>query len=93
MYSDRRTLVQLAAALRTFESWKQGSPVSQLARTRQAVFHGTDDPVVLFGVSMGAALVGQYLDRDPDAAAVTGVVLDSPVLSLDDLLVLHMVNP
>lgn len=48
-----------------------------------------DDPIVPFGVSMGGALVAQYLDRaDPGGARdrVAGVVLDSPLLSLDALL-------
>ena len=36
----------LAAALELFRTWKQGSPVSQLAQTRQAVFRATEDPAV-----------------------------------------------
>lgn len=41
--------------------------------------------IVPFGVSMGGSLVAQYLDRG-EASRVTGVVLDSPLLSLDALL-------
>ena len=44
---------------------------------------GADRPVVLFGSSMGGAVVGQVLDRSPQADLVNGVVLDSAVLSLD----------
>ncbi len=44
---------------------------------------GPDEPIVLFGSSLGGALVGQFLDRSPLEAEVDGVVLDSPVLSLD----------
>ncbi len=50
-----------------------------------------DDPIVPFGVSMGGALVAQYLDnaQQADGGAsdrIPGVVLDSPILSLDALL-------
>ena len=44
---------------------------------------GDEEPLVLFGTSMGGAVVGQFLDRSPVADDVDGVVLDSPVLSLD----------
>lgn len=44
---------------------------------------GQDRPIVLFGSSLGGALVGQFLDRSPLEDEVDGVVLDSPVLSLD----------
>lgn len=44
-----------------------------------------DHPVVPFAASMGGSLVAQYLDRG-DATRVTGVVLDSPLLSMDALL-------
>lgn len=47
---------------------------------------GGDRPLVLFGVSMGGALVGQHLGRAPNAELVDGVVLDSPLLSMDALL-------
>jgi len=47
---------------------------------------GEERPLVLFGVSMGGALVAQHLDRAPSAALVDGVVLDSPLLSMDALL-------
>ena len=36
--------------------------------------------LVLFGWSMGAAIVGAYLDRAPTASSVAAVVWDSPVL-------------
>lgn len=42
-------------------------------------------PVVLFGASMGGALVAQYLDN-AGPEPVVGVVLDSPLLSMDALL-------
>lgn len=48
-----------------------------------------DDAIVPFGVSMGGALVAQFLDRTDRGdlrASVPGVVLDSPILSLDALL-------
>lgn len=44
-----------------------------------------DDPIVPFGVSMGGAMVAQYLDRG-DTERIPGVVLDSPLLSMDALL-------
>ena len=47
---------------------------------------GSDRPVVLFGSSYGGAVVAQTLDRSPWADDVDGVVLDSPVLSMDALL-------
>lgn len=63
---------------------------TEWADVRAAVDHVTerrpDDPVVLFGVSMGGSLVAQYLDNAADRSPVAGVVLDSPVLSLDALL-------
>ncbi len=43
-------------------------------------------PLVLFGSSMGGAMVAQTLDRSPLAETVDGVVLDSPLLSMDVLL-------
>lgn len=39
--------------------------------------------LVLFGSSMGGAVVAQLLDRSALAPTVDGVVLDSPLLSLD----------
>lgn len=49
------------------------------AATDHARRHGAR-AVVLFGYSMGGAIVGAYLSRSPDAGRVRGVVLDSPVL-------------
>ena len=51
-----------------------------------------DDRIVAFGVSMGGAMVAQYLDRGAGTAPhdrLAGVVLDSPILSLDALLELQ----
>lgn len=45
----------------------------------------TEGPIVLFGASMGGSLVAQYLDAT-DEERIAGVVLDSPMLSLDALL-------
>ncbi len=50
-----------------------------------------DDPIVPFGVSMGGSLVAQFLDNAQQADGgphdrIPGVVLDSPLLSLDALL-------
>ena len=56
----------LTTALEVFRSWKQGSPVSQLARTRQAVFRGTDDPAVR--TAHEAALLA-FLRTDADGQA------------------------
>lgn len=39
--------------------------------------------VVLFGFSMGGAVVEQYLNRAEDTTAVRGVILDSPALDFD----------
>jgi len=39
--------------------------------------------VVLAGVSMGGAVVASFLERSDKAGSVTGLVLDSPALSLD----------
>lgn len=47
---------------------------------------GTDRPVVLYGSSMGGAVVAQFLDRSSLETEVDGVLLDSPVVSLDDTL-------
>ena len=59
------------------------------AAVEHAADRRPDDVVVPFGVSMGGSLVAQYLDRAEDTPArdrVVGVVLDSPLLSLDALL-------
>lgn len=44
---------------------------------------GPDRPIAVFGTSMGGAITAQLLDRSALADEVDGVVLDSPVLSLD----------
>lgn len=44
--------------------------------------HGARD-VVLGGVSMGGAIIASYLERIPDHQGITGAILDSPALSLD----------
>lgn len=49
------------------------------AAVRYAVSHGARE-VVLYGFSMGGAIVETYLDRASDTSAVSAVVLDSPVL-------------
>ncbi len=49
------------------------------AAVRFARHNGATD-VVLFGYSMGGAIVEAFLDRSPQAAAVRAVVLDAPVL-------------
>lgn len=49
------------------------------AATDHARRHGAR-AVVLFGYSMGGAIVAAYLARSPDAHRVRGAVLDSPVL-------------
>jgi hypothetical protein len=64
------------------EAWPDVTPAVEWQRPE-------DLPVVLYASSMGGAVVGQWLDRAPGADAVVGVVLDSPVLSLDELLVLQ----
>ncbi|MGY1602399.1 alpha/beta hydrolase [Geodermatophilus sp. SYSU D00815] len=46
-----------------------------------AVDHGARD-VVLFGSSMGGAIVASFLQHSPSADLVRGVVLDSPMLDL-----------
>jgi pimeloyl-ACP methyl ester carboxylesterase len=45
--------------------------------------------LVLYGSSVGGSVVAQFLDRSPLAPAVDGVVLDSPLLSLDDAIELN----
>lgn len=61
------------------EAWQDVDAAVAWARER------TEGPLVPFGISMGGAMVGQFLDRG-DTAGVAAVVLDSPVLSLDALL-------
>jgi pimeloyl-ACP methyl ester carboxylesterase len=48
--------------------------------------------LVLFGWSMGGAIVGMFLKRSPGAALVDAVVLDSPVLDWRAVLVLQTRN-
>ena len=52
----------------------------------EAVVDGTttdDDQVVLFGASLGAAMIGQFMDRSELSDRVDGIVLDGALLSLD----------
>ena len=48
--------------------------------------------VLLYGWSMGGAIVGQLLAQSPTAASVTGVVLDAPVTSWTKTLELQASN-
>ena len=48
-----------------------------------------DDAVVLFGASLGGAMIGQFMDRSPLAGRVDGIVLDGPLLSLDATMRFH----
>lgn len=59
-------------------AWEDVEPVLELA--------SDEEPLVLFGLSGGADIVMQLLDRSPAADRVTAAVLDSPTLSLDDRL-------
>lgn len=61
------------------------------AAVEHAAQRRPDDPIVPFGVSMGGSLVAQFLDGAQAADdglydRIPGVVLDSPLLSLDALL-------
>lgn len=55
------------------------------AAVQYAVEHGAGE-VVLFGWSMGAAVVLQMLDLSPLASLVSRVVLDSPVIDWADVI-------
>ena len=46
-----------------------------------ATAHGATR-VVLFGASMGAAIVAAFLEHSPSASVVSGVILDAPMLDL-----------
>ncbi|MCS7479928.1 alpha/beta hydrolase family protein [Umezawaea endophytica] len=48
--------------------------------------------VLLYGWSMGGAIIGQLLAQSPTAASVTGVVLDAPVTSWTKTLELQAAN-
>lgn len=61
------------------------------AGIRYATAHGATG-VVLFGWSMGGAIVEQTLARATEAAAVRGVVLDSPVVDWRSTLGLQAAN-
>ncbi len=51
------------------------------AAVRYAQEHGADD-VLLYGASMGGAIVASFLERSDLAGSVRGVVLDAPMLDL-----------
>ncbi|MCC8245440.1 alpha/beta hydrolase family protein [Saccharothrix luteola] len=61
------------------------------AAVRYAQEHGARD-VVLYGWSMGGAIVGQFLGRSAEADAVAAVVLDAPVVSWTKTLELQSRN-
>ncbi|MEU7524792.1 alpha/beta fold hydrolase [Saccharothrix sp. NPDC042600] len=61
------------------------------AAVRYATEHGARD-VVLYGWSMGGAIVGQFLGRSGEADEVVGVVLDAPVTSWTKTLELQSRN-
>ncbi|MFD7654589.1 alpha/beta hydrolase family protein [Actinosynnema sp. NPDC059797] len=61
------------------------------AAVRYALEHGARD-VVLYGWSMGGAIVGQFLGRSAEADEVAAVVLDAPVVSWSRTLELQSRN-
>lgn len=61
------------------------------AAVRYAREHGARN-VVLYGWSMGGAIVGQFLGRSADAGDVAAVVLDAPVVSWTKTLELQSRN-
>ncbi|MEU4741079.1 alpha/beta fold hydrolase [Actinosynnema sp. NPDC023658] len=61
------------------------------AAVRYAREHGARN-VVLYGWSMGGAVVGQFLGRSADAGDVVAVVLDAPVVSWTKTLELQSRN-
>ncbi|MFI9011954.1 alpha/beta hydrolase family protein [Actinosynnema sp. NPDC053489] len=61
------------------------------AAVRYARGHGARQ-VVLYGWSMGGAIVGQFLGRSADAGSVAAVVLDAPVVSWTKTLELQSRN-
>jgi alpha-beta hydrolase superfamily lysophospholipase len=61
------------------------------AAVRYAREHGARD-VVLYGWSMGGAIVGQFLGRSAEADDVAAVVLDAPVVSWTKTLELQSRN-
>lgn len=61
------------------------------AAVRYAQEHGAAH-VLLYGWSMGGAIVGQLLAQSPLAGAVTGVVLDAPVTNWTKTLELQAAN-
>jgi pimeloyl-ACP methyl ester carboxylesterase len=52
------------------------------AAVRHAVDSGAER-VVLFGASMGGAIVAGFLERSAEAGVVSGIVLDAPMLDLE----------
>ena len=66
--------------------WRDVEAAVRFARDR-----GARD-VVLYGWSMGGAIVGQFLTRSADAPLVRAVVLDAPVVSWTDTLELQSRN-
>jgi pimeloyl-ACP methyl ester carboxylesterase len=57
-------------------------PPMPTARTvRYAQEHGADS-VLLYGASMGGAIVASFLERSDLAGSVRGIVLDAPMLDL-----------
>ncbi len=68
------------------ESGRHGFGTTEWRDLEQAVAYAVDrgaERVVLFGASMGGAIVAGFLERSDLAGVVSGVVLDAPMLDLD----------